>query len=205
MTVFDLLFLAVALSMDAFAVSICKGLASKAGHIKTGLVCGIWFGAFQALMPTLGWLLGSTVAEYVDKYSAYIAFALLAFLGGKMMIEAIKECLEDKKASSEGICRCCENDEKNASLGFKVMLVFAIATSIDALAAGLSFAAMEANIFIAVSFIGVTTFLFSFVGSALGSKIGERFKYKAEIAGGVILIAIGAKILIEHLWELIAK
>jgi putative Mn2+ efflux pump MntP len=204
MTVIDLLFLAVALSMDAFAVSICKGLASKEGHIKTGLVCGIWFGFFQALMPALGWLLGSSVAEYVNKYSAYIAFVLLAFLGIKMIVEAAKEYIEAKNSAAEGICSCCPKDEKNASLGFKVMLVFAIATSIDALAAGLSFAAMEANILIAVSFIGVTTFLFSFVGSALGAKIGGKFQYKAEIAGGVILLAIGAKILIEHLIELFA-
>ena len=205
MTSIDLLFLAIALSMDAFAVSICKGLASKEGHIKTGLVCGIWFGLFQALMPALGWLLGSSVAGYVDKYSAYIAFVLLAFLGIKMMVEAIKEYLEDKRLASERICNCSSKDDKNASLGFKVMLVFAIATSIDALAAGLSFAAMEANILIAVSFIGVTTFLFSFVGSALGAKIGGKFQYKAEIAGGIILICIGAKILIEHIIELIAK
>ena len=204
MQIIDLLFLAVALSMDAFAVSICKGLASKESHMKTGLVCGIWFGAFQALMPALGWLLGSSVAGYVNKYSAYIAFVLLAFLGIKMIVEAIKEYLEEKKSAEEGICCCCEQNEKNASLGFKVMLVFAIATSIDALAAGLSFAAMEANILIAVTFIGVTTFLFSFIGSALGAKIGGKFRYKAEIAGGIILIGIGLKILIEHLISLFA-
>ena len=203
MQIIDLLFLAIALSMDAFAVSICKGLASKESHLKTGLVCGIWFGLFQALMPALGWLLGSSVAEYVNKYSAYIAFALLAFLGIKMIVEAVKEYREDKRSEAEGICRCGDQDEKSASLGFKVMFVFAIATSIDALAAGLSFAAMEANILLAVTFIGVTTFLFSFVGSALGAKIGGKFRYKAEIAGGIILLGIGGKILIEHLIELL--
>ena len=205
MNAFDLLFLAIALSMDAFAVSICKGLASKESHLKTGLVCGAWFGAFQALMPTLGWLLGSTVAGYVNKFSAYIAFVLLAFLGTKMIVESLKEYFEEKKISEKGTkCDCSDSNEKNASLGIKVMFAFAIATSIDALAAGLSFAAMEANILIAVSLIGVTTFLFSFVGSALGAKIGGRFRYKAEIAGGIILIAIGAKILIEHIISILA-
>ena len=198
MGVGELFVMAVALAMDAFAVSICKGLASKGSYIKTGLVCGIWFGAFQALMPFIGWLLGSTVADYIDSYSAYIAFALLMFLGIKMIIEAIKEMAEAKKASAEGVCFCDGNDEKTASLAAKVMIVFAIATSIDALAAGLSLAAVDANIYIAIAFIGVITFLFSFVGSALGARIGSKFSAKAEIAGGLILCALGIKILVEY-------
>ena len=199
MGIWELLIMAVALSMDAFAVSICKGLATTGSYIKTGLVCGIWFGAFQALMPFIGWLLGSTVSSYIESYSAYIAFALLAFLGVKMIWEALSEAREQKKALAEGINACgCANNEKNASLGVKVMLVFAIATSIDALAAGLSLAAMGANIFVAITFIGITTFLFSFVGAAAGSKIGSRFSTKAQIAGGMILLALGIKILVEN-------
>ena len=194
----ELFILAVALAMDAFAVSICKGLASKENYIKTGLVCGIWFGFFQALMPFIGWLLGSTVAEYIDSYSAYIAFALLVFLGMKMIVEAVKEMIEAKREAADGVCLCDCNDEKNSSLAPRVMIVFAIATSIDALAAGLSLAAVNANIFIAVTFIGVVTFLCSFIGSAVGARIGSKFSAKAEIAGGIILCALGIKILVEY-------
>ncbi len=198
MDIWFLLTMAVALAMDAFAVSICKGLASAGSYIKTGLACGIWFGVFQGLMPFIGWLLGSTVSSYIEGYSAYIAFALLAFLGGKMLYEAISEAREAKRSAAEGVCTCGENAEKNASLAPKVMLMFAIATSIDALAAGLSLAAMNANIIIAVIFIAVVTFLFSFIGAAAGARIGSKFSTKAQIAGGVVLICLGAKILIEH-------
>lgn len=192
MSIWELILLAIALSMDAFAVSICKGLSSSEGSIKTGLVCGVWFGAFQALMPFLGWLLGSAVAGMIDKFSSYVAFALLAFLGVKMIVEAIGEKRSVRELTDE-------ERAKNGSLSFKVMLAFAIATSIDALAAGISFAAMKANVAIAVSLIGATTFCFSFMGSALGVRLGERFRTNATIAGGVILVAMGAKILIEHL------
>ena len=198
MSAWELLIMAVALAMDAFAVSICKGLATSKDYIKTGLACGIWFGAFQALMPFLGWLLGSTVSEYIDSYSAYIAFALLAFLGVKMILEAISEAREQKCACAQGVNICSQSAEKNASLAPKVMLVFAIATSIDALAAGLSLAAMGANIAIAVAMIGVVTFLFSFVGAAAGARIGSRFSTKAQIAGGAVLIVLGIKILVEN-------
>ncbi len=198
MSIWELLIMAVALAMDAFAVSICKGLSSKESFIKTGLACGIWFGVFQGLMPFIGWLLGSTVASYIDGYSSYIAFALLAFLGGKMIFEAISEAREAKKAAAEGICMCSQNDEKNASLAPRIMVVFAIATSIDALAAGLTLAAVGANILVAVLSIGIVTFLFSFVGAAAGARIGSKFSTKAQIAGGVVLIALGVKILIEH-------
>jgi putative Mn2+ efflux pump MntP len=204
MGVWDLLGIAIGLAMDAFAVSICKGLATKKDYIKTGFACGIWFGFFQALMPLLGWLLGRTVAGYISNVAPYIAFALLAFLGIKMIVEAIKELGEIKKAREEGICDCCA-DEKNASLSFKVMIVFAIATSIDALAAGLSFAAMNANIWVAIAFIGIVTFLFSFIGATLGAKIGGLLRGKAEIFGGIVLIGMGLKVLIQHLIELLAK
>ncbi len=195
--------MAVALAMDAFAVSICKGLATTASYIKTGLACGIWFGIFQGLMPFIGWLLGSTVSSYIEGYSSYIAFALLAFLGGKMIFEALSEAREAKRAAAEGIV-CEDNAEKNASLAPKVMVVFAVATSIDALAAGLTLAAVGMKILmvlLAVLFIGVVTFLFSFVGAAAGARIGSKFSTKAQIAGGVVLIALGAKILIEHFFK----
>ena len=202
----ELFILAVALAMDAFAVSICKGLASKENYIKTGLVCGIWFGFFQALMPFIGWLIiklaelfgGAIVADYINSYSAYIAFALLMFLGVKMIVEAVKEMIEAKREAADGVCLCDCNDEKNSSLAPRVMIVFAIATSIDALAAGLPLAAVNANIFIAVTFIGVVTFLCSFIGSAVGARIGSKFSAKAEVAGGLILCALGIKILVEY-------
>lgn len=194
MQIWELLLLAAALSMDAFAVSICKGLASKENHIKTGLVCGIWFGFFQALMPFLGWLLASLVAGYVESVSAYIAFALLTFLGIKMILEAKEEC---------PCCNCEESAEenaKNASLTPRIMIVFAIATSIDAMAAGVTFAAMqEKRLVLAFAMIGVITFLCSFIGAAIGAKVGAKWKQKAEIAGGIALIGLGLKILIEHL------
>ncbi len=200
MGIWELLIMAVALAMDAFAVSICKGLSSKEGFIKTGLACGIWFGVFQGLMPFIGWLLGSTVASYIEGISPYIAFGLLAFLGIKMIYEAISEAIETKKAAAEGIDISAENAEKNASLAPKIMLAFAIATSIDALAAGLTLAAVGMQLvgaLVAVLFIGVVTFLFSFVGAAAGARIGSKFSTKAQIAGGAVLIALGLKILIE--------
>ncbi len=192
----ELLLLSLALASDAFAVSICKGLSSRKDFLKTGLVCGLWFGVFQALMPFLGWLMGSTVSGLVSKFSAYIAFVLLAFLGIKMIVEAVKESKEDCLLTE---AEKLEEEKKNASLSFRVMLAFAIATSIDALAAGLTFAVCCVNIALAISLIGIITFVCSFIGSAVGAKIGGKFKEKAQIAGGVILLAIGLKILIEHL------
>jgi len=192
----ELLLLSLALASDAFAVSICKGLSSRKDFLKTGLVCGLWFGVFQALMPFLGWLMGSTVSGLVSKFSAYIAFVLLAFLGIKMIVEAVKESKEDCLLTE---AEKLEEEKKNASLSFRIMLAFAIATSIDALAAGLTFAVCCVNILLAVSLIGIITFICSFIGAAVGARIGGKFKEKAQIAGGVILLAIGLKILIEHL------
>ena len=195
MSIIELLLLAVALAMDAFAVSICKGLSSKENYIKTGLACGVWFGAFQALMPFLGWLLASFVAGYVESVSAYIAFVLLAFLGTKMIVEAVKEGDE---------CPCCDTEEsKNASLSPRVMLGFAIATSIDAMAAGVTLAvSAEKRVALALALIGMVTFLFCFIGAAVGAKAGEKWKSKAEIAGGIILIGLGVKVLVEYLISL---
>ena len=203
MTIWEILIIGIGLAADAFAVSLCKGLSSKQNYLKTGLVCGIWFGVFQGLMPLLGWLLGSTVAAYIDAYKAYISFVLLAFLGGKMVVEAVKDLKEGKGCE----CECCSDDattcsvdtEKDSSLAPAIMIAMAVATSIDALAVGFDFAVRDVNILLAVSIIGVVTFVCCFIGSAVGAKIGSKFKTPAEIAGGSILIAMGLKFLIEGL------
>lgn len=187
MEIYEYIIIAVTMAMDAFAVSICKGVASKDKYLKTGLVCGTWFGGFQALMPLLGWAVGVLFMSLVDIEAAagYIAFFLLAFLGGKM----IKESLEKEEE-----CGC---GEKNSSLGFKIMFVFAIATSIDALAVGVTVSLLEANIWLAISLIGLITFIFSFFGSIIGAKIGSKFEKKAELVGGIVLVLLAIKFLIE--------
>ena len=177
----ELFILAVGLSMDAFAVSVCKGLSL--GKIKAKHMClaGIWFGGFQALMPLVGYFLGSFFADVITKYSHWIAFALLAFLGAKMIKESF------------------ESEELYDNMGWKTMLVLAVATSIDASAVGVTFAFLDVNILFAVIVIGVTTFAFSAAGVKIGSVFGEKYKSKAEIAGGIILILIGLKILLDGL------
>ena len=177
----ELFILAVGLSMDAFAVSVCKGLSL--GKIKAKHMClaGIWFGGFQALMPLVGYFLGSFFADVITKYSHWIAFALLAFLGAKMIKESF------------------ESEELDDNMGWKTMLVLAVATSIDASAVGVTFAFLDVNILFAVIVIGVTTFEFSAAGVKIGSVFGEKYKSKAEIAGGIILILIGLKILLDGL------
>lgn len=181
--------IAIAMAMDAFAVAICKGVSSKDKYIKTGLICGSWFGGFQAVMPLLGWIIASIFVKLVnpdliEHISGYIAFGLLAFLGGKMIIESL-----EKK---------CDCAEKNSSLGFKTMLVFAIATSIDALAIGVTVAFEAPNeIWLSISLIGIVTFLLSFIGSIIGAKIGSKYEKKAEFVGGVVLVLLAIKFLIE--------
>ena len=177
----ELFILAVGLSMDAFAVSVCKGLSL--GKIKAKHMClaGIWFGGFQALMPLVGYFLGSFFADVITKYSHWIAFALLVFLGAKMIKESF------------------ESEELDDNMGWKTMLVLAVATSIDASAVGVTFAFLDVNILFAVIVIGVTTFAFSAAGVKIGSVFGEKYKSKAEIAGGIILILIGLKILLDGL------
>ena len=184
MSIFELFLTAVALSMDAFAVSICKGLALRKIRFRDCLICGLWFGAFQALMPLLGYFVGSYFASLVENFDHWIAFILLCIIGGNMIREAIK-----------GEEECC-----NSSLGFKTMLLMAISTSIDALAVGVNFAFLpDTNIVAAVSFIGVITLVLSMVGVKLGSVFGTKYKSRAELAGGAILILIGTKVLLEHL------
>ena len=182
MSIVELFILAVGLSMDAFAVSICKGLSL--GKIKPKHMCiaGAWFGGFQALMPLIGYYLGSLFADMVTRYSHWVAFALLLAIGGNMIKESLGE-------------------EENVSndMGFKSMLLLAIATSIDALAVGVTFAFLKVNIIMAASFIGVTTFIISAVGVYVGCRFGTKFESKAELSGGIILILLGIKILLEHL------
>ncbi len=175
----ELFVLAVGLSMDAFAVSICKGLSL--GKIKWKHMCiaGLWFGGFQALMPTIGYFLGSFFADMITKYDHWIAFVLLVFIGASMIKEAF------------------ESEEVDASMTVKAMFLLAVATSIDALAVGVTFAFMKVNIIAAVLFIGVITFVCSAVGVKIGSVFGAKYKSKAEIFGGVVLIIIGLKILLE--------
>ena len=184
---FELLLLAVGVSMDAFAVSICKGLAMQKADAKGMCIVGGWFGGFQALMPAIGFFLGTLFASAIEAVDHWVAFGLLGIIGINMLRDAF-----------EKDCDCCEGVE--ADLSVKTMFVMAVATSIDALAVGISLAmAGGVNIFAAVTFIGITTFSFSAVGVKIGSIFGSKFEKKAQLAGGLILVALGAKILLEHL------
>ncbi|MBE6767605.1 MAG: manganese efflux pump [Ruminococcaceae bacterium] len=187
MSLWELLLLAVGLSMDAFAVSICKGLAMKRANLKGALTCGVWFGGFQALMPLIGFFLGAMFATAIEAFDHWVAFGLLALIGANML----KEAFERKEECEE--CGC-------ADLSVKTMFVMAVATSIDALAVGVSLAmAGDVNIWLAIALIGTVTCLLSALGVKVGSVFGARFEKKAQLAGGVILILIGLKILLEHL------
>ena len=180
----ELLLLGVGLSMDAFAVSVCKGLAMKKATLKAELTCGVWFGGFQALMPLIGFYLGTLFAEAIQAFDHWVAFGLLALIGGNMLKEAF---------GAEEECPCDD-------LSVRSMFLMAVATSIDALAVGISLAMVgDVNIWAAVSLIGVTTFALSAVGVAVGNVFGSRYEKKAEMAGGIILILLGVKILLEHL------
>ena len=187
MGITELLLLAVGLSMDAFAVSICKGLSMQKAGLKTGVICGSWFGGFQALMPLIGFFLGSLFAAAIEAFDHWVAFGLLAIIGINMLREAF-----DKEEE----CACCQE----ADLGVKTMFVMAVATSIDALAVGVSLAmANNVNIWLAIALIGIITFVMCCIGVKVGSIFGAKFEKKAEFAGGVILIGLGIKILLEHL------
>lgn len=178
---FELLLIAVGLSMDAFAVSICKGLSLQKLKKRHAALVGLYFGGFQFLMPVLGWALGYRFEHVIESVDHWIAFGLLTVIGVSMIREARQA------------------DELDDDLGFKTMLLLAVATSIDALAVGVTFAFLQVRILPAASLIGVTTFLLSAIGVYIGHLFGLRYKAKAEIAGGVILIFIGVKILLEHL------
>lgn len=185
----ELFLLAVGLSMDAFAVSVCKGLAMKKATLKAELTCGAWFGGFQALMPTIGFFLGALFADAIEAFDHWVAFGLLAVIG----INMLKEALEKKDESAD-------EQEKDADLSVRTMFLMAVATSIDALAVGISLAMVgSVNIWLAAVFIGICTFLLSALGVKVGNVFGSRYEKKAEMVGGVILILLGLKILLEHL------
>lgn len=185
----ELLIIAIGLSMDAFAVSIGKGLSLKKIKLSHALKVGLWFGGFQALMPLIGYLLGSTFAEIVSTFDHWVAFVLLSLIGGNM----IKESLEN---DSDNDCDCNKKDKNG--FGLTTMFTLAVATSIDALAIGVTFAFFKVAIIPAIITIGITTFLFSVAGLKIGHIFGCKYKSHAELFGGVILILIGLKILIEH-------
>ena len=184
MTFLELLLIAIGLSMDAFSVSICKGLTTKRFSWRMALVCGLWFGGFQALMPTIGYFLGAQFQEMIEAYDHWIAFGLLFLIGANMIREALS-----KK----------EEESTNGALDFKTMLLLAIATSIDALAVGVSFACIQVKLWSSVLIIGLTTFVFSVLGVKIGNVFGSKYEKSAGIIGGIILILIGLKILLEHL------
>lgn len=186
MGIIELILLAVGLSMDAFAVSVCKGLAMPELKPRHTLIVGVWFGGFQALMPVIGYFLGSTFAAYITAIDHWIAFVLLSFIGGNMIREAIKG----------------DEEDADSSLAFSVMLTMAVATSIDALAVGITFAFLIptlSQLMLSVLLIGCTTFVFSAAGVKIGNVFGLKYKKKAELTGGIILILLGIKILLEHL------
>ncbi len=193
MGLLELIVLSVGLAMDAFAVSVCKGLAMKSINIRKACICGVWFGTFQAIMPVIGYLAGVRFASYIVDIDHFIAFVLLLAIGGNMIREAYTS----------------GDDEADASLGFKTMLMMAIATSIDALAVGItlvcvpaeviSSASVHINTLIAALVIGVITFIISSAGVWIGSIFGLKYKSKAETVGGIVLIALGIRILVEHL------
>lgn len=183
MSFLELLLTAVALSMDAFAVSVGKGLSSPNASWREGLICGAYFGGFQALMPLAGYLLVSTFSGYIQRFDHWIAFILLALIGANMIREAFSK----------------EEESMSGSFSAKTMLLLAVATSIDALATGVTFQLTGTNIWMAISLVGCTTFLFSFLGVKVGSTFGAKYQSKAELIGGVILVLMGVKILLEHL------
>ena len=189
----ELFLLAVGLSMDAFAVSVCKGLAMQKATFRNAAICGVWFGGFQALMPFIGYLLGAGFEKYINAVAPWIAFVLLALIGGNMIREALSKD---------------EEEDTSAALDVKTMFLMAVATSIDALAVGITFACVPVeiiaasqlvNTIVAVCLIGVTTFAFSIAGVFVGNFFGSRYEKPASIVGGVVLILIGTKILLEHL------
>ena len=183
MELFEIVFIGIGLSMDAFAVSICKGLSMKKINWKNALIIALYFGLFQALMPTIGYFLGSTFSNFVESVDHWIAFILLSIIGRNM----IKNSAND------------EVDKINDNVSFKTMILLAIATSIDALAVGVTFAFFKVNLILSITIIGTITFILSIIGVLIGNTFGDKFQNKAELTGGIILIIIGLKILLEHL------
>ena len=187
----ELLLMGIGLAMDAFAVSICKGLGMKKVNKKQAVVIGVFFGGFQALMPLIGWILGKQFERYITSVDHWIAFILLGFIGGKMIVESLKKEEEE------------EIEKSDKPLDLKEMFILAIATSIDALAIGITFAFLGTPIIEAIAIIGIVTFLISIGGVYVGNFFGSKYKNKAEFAGGLILVLLGIKILLEHLGILV--
>lgn len=185
MGVLEVFLIGIGLSMDAFAVAVCRGLKMQKLNFGQTALIALFFGGFQALMPLIGWFLGTQFESYITAVDHWIAFVLLAIIGGKMIYDSFKK--EEDNSSEKSV------------LNIKELLVMAIATSIDALAVGITFAFLNVNIWSSVSIIGVTTFVLSTIGVLIGHKFGAKYKNKAELAGGVILVLIGLKILLEHL------
>ena len=183
MGVLELLLLSIGLAMDAFTVSICKGISMRKMNWKKAIIIGLYFGGFQALMPTLGYFLGTAFQSLVTSVDHWIAFVLLGIIGGEM----IKESFE------------IDSENQNDDVSFKTMIILAIATSIDALAVGITFAFLNVNLGLAVSLIGIITFILAVAGTKIGNRVGDKYEKKAEFVGGVILILLGVKILLEHL------
>ena len=183
MGIVELLLLSIVLAMDAFAVSICKGISMKKMNWKKAIIIGLYFGGFQALMPTIGFFLGSAFQNLITSIDHWIAFLLLTIIGGGM----IKESFGD------------DSENRNDDVSLKTMIVLAIATSIDALAVGITFAFLKVNLILAVSLIGIITFVLVVAGTKIGNKFGDKYESKAELVGGVILVLLGIKILLEHL------
>ena len=183
MDFFEIVLIGIGLAMDAFAVSVCKGLSMKKMDWRKAIIISLYFGIFQAVMPVIGCFLGTTFSGFVESVDHWIAFILLAIIGGNM----IKDSTDD------------ENEKRNDNIDIKTMLLLAIATSIDALAVGITFAFFETNIGLAISIIGLITFILSIIGVKIGNRFGDKFQNKAELTGGIILIIIGLKILLEHL------
>lgn len=188
MSAIELILIAVGLAMDAFAVAVCRGLKMKKLNYAHGTVIALFFGGFQMLMPLLGWFLGFKFEKYIVSVDHWIAFVLLAFIGGKMIYESLKN------NDGEDECACC-----GEKLDLKELTVMAVATSIDALAVGITFAFLRVNIILSASLIGIITFAISFAGVIIGHVFGSKLKSRAELAGGLILVLIGIKILLDHL------
>ena len=183
MSVIELILISIALAMDALAVSICKGLSMKKFSLKKPIIIGLYFGIFFVLMPLIGYLLGHSFEKYITSIDHWVAFILLFIIGFNM----IKEVLSD------------ENNTYNDKVDFKTMLPFAIATSIDALAVGITFAFLKVNIIPAILLVTIITLIISIIGVKIGNTFGKKYEKKAQIVGGIILIIIGIKILLEHL------
>lgn len=185
MGIFELLLLSIGLGMDAFAVSVCKGISMKKMDWKKACIVGLYFGGFQALMPVIGYFFGTSFQSIITNIDHWVAFVLLGIIGGKMIQEAFQKDKDEEEYSSD--------------VSVKTMLILSVATSIDALAVGITFAFLNVNLLLAITFIGLITFVLSVVGTKIGNRFGDKYKGKAEFIGGIILILIGFKILFEHL------